>query len=1783
MGVSLTSTQIQTKMHSITQKLVLLFCLLIQMNIGWSQIDTTTLTINNQTACTGDTVFIPITVEDFTNVTGFQFSIGWDINQVEYLGICDLAIGTNASVISDIPIDPGAFSALWIDLNMVTTESLMDGDTLMVIKMNVLDIDANGIPIIFNFYTPAEIVIFDQDGNLQFFPPFLNNGTIFLNDTVNLMATAEPLTCADTLSSLQATANNPLTIYEWFGPDNFNSSLADTVTNQEGLYTVVGIDGNCVDTATVEVLFDTIPPMNLSVLGDTINCENTSVQIEGMSTDTGIAFSWEDPNQNILNGATQMVSEAGTYLLIAENTANGCIATDTLTVEENTTLPIAAIELNGAIDCVSDSVLLSVASTQENVVYEWQDATGAVLGTDTMFTAFDPTVFFLVATDTLNGCVTTVDTLVAEDTTPPLIAFNGTTELSCSMDSLTLEGTSFNPAVEFQWLDEQGTVLSPDSALLVTMEGSFTLEGTNPVNGCTSTETVIISSDFTTPEPSIISTENTLTCIQTNLVLEGSSNQAQSAFTWIDPNGEELTNNPDVLISETGIYEFIVTDLLNGCDSTITVEVLADTLAPDISLNTPEDLSCFVFETNLSISSTTPNAECSWLGFGDDCSISVNQAATYFASVTDPTNGCVAEDSLVVNQVSEPLTATPSVDGFIDCNNTSVNLSGGIALDNVVYTWVDEMNDTIGTGLILEVDTGGIYQLQMLDTLTNCIAEEAILVDENIAMPMAILAVNAEINCAVDSVALEATPGPNVTLVWVDEQGIELPSAFAFSAGTYFAQLMDTTSNCTALDSVEVLADLEEPLVELSFVGDSLITCTNNSVNLEAADDPLYTISWTNANGEEVSTLSNFTTENTGTYTATITNTMNSCVSSDSLIVGLSSDVPEAEIEVSNSINCEAEQATLSAISTNLNLTYEWFDEFGMSISVDSSFSTDIIGPYSLTISDTTNDCSTTLNTLVEGNTIEPDFELNGLMPLDCNVETITVSGNSMNADVVFQWLDEQGDVLVEQSTFDLSMPGMYALIGIDTVNQCQDTLTFEAMADFAAPEVSISAPNDTLTCTLEELQLEGMTNLNQTLIRWTNEAGDSLTNQLLLEVTEGGIYNLTVTNELNGCDSTATIVIETDTVAPPLTITTPMPITCQMETTILEIQSDTIGLECSWGGIVNDCSIEVSEAGMYTAMVTDPSNGCSTIDSIEVIENMVEYEVMPQVDGVIDCVNETVMLSPQGIIGNVVYTWLNTENDTIGLGPSIMVDSAGVYVLTLLDLFSGCISSGEVEVTEETDFPNTAVSVDNQIDCSNESVTLNATPEMDIEVEWQDATGNVLTEPIANIEGWYYAFFTNTMNNCTSVDSVEVFADLEEPSLVINIEGEEIITCDNPSVLLTSNSDFPENVVWTAASGGELGTGASLNTVESGTITATVSNPMNACTTSLTLTVGENTTPPAIDLMVESEFDCAEQEAVISTIENPDYQYEWTSNVPIENPDQAQLSIAEPGQYNLTVTNLINGCTASDVIEVAGASSSITNLDLSVEQPDCNSTDQFGSILVLNVPGGEAPYNFSLQGEEFGDKNTFLDLAAGDYLLGVTDANGCTYDTLISIFDANPHEVTIIADQNPVNLGDVAQLSLEFSVPENEIVEIQWFNQDSLICTGCNTLDVFLMENTTYSVLSIDANGCISNDVLELLIARNRRVFMPNVFSPNDDGFNDLLFVQGGDEIAIVHSMEIFDRWGELIYTVQNFNANDPNAAWNGKHGGQEASPGVYVYVVEVEFIDGEKVLFHGDVTLMR
>ena len=253
-------------------------------------------------------------------------------------------------------------------------------------------------------------------------------------------------------------------------------------------------------------------------------------------------------------------------------------------------------------------------------------------------------------------------------------------------------------------------------------------------------------------------------------------------------------------------------------------------------------------------------------------------------------------------------------------------------------------------------------------------------------------------------------------------------------------------------------------------------------------------------------------------------------------------------------------------------------------------------------------------------------------------------------------------------------------------------------------------------------------------------------------------------------------------------------------------------------------------------------------------------------------------------------------------------------------------------------------------------------------------------------------------------------------------------------------------------------------------------------------------------------------------------------------------------------------------------------------EANDPTCLDENGSLQFIEIIGGEAPYFYSIDGgQTFGDETFFDGLSPGTYQVVVQDAQGNILQDEEVIIPLQ--EITIDAGADvSLLLGESYQLNLLLNIAETQIASIQWIPAEGLSCTDCLNPIASPVETTTYTAIVTDLAGCIVETRVTIEIDPALAIYIPNVFSPNNDGINDIFRIYSREgTVASVREFKIFDRWGELVHIREEFLPEDPGAGWDGYFRGQLMNPAVFAYYAIIEFVDGSVGFFEGDVTLVR
>ncbi len=244
-----------------------------------------------------------------------------------------------------------------------------------------------------------------------------------------------------------------------------------------------------------------------------------------------------------------------------------------------------------------------------------------------------------------------------------------------------------------------------------------------------------------------------------------------------------------------------------------------------------------------------------------------------------------------------------------------------------------------------------------------------------------------------------------------------------------------------------------------------------------------------------------------------------------------------------------------------------------------------------------------------------------------------------------------------------------------------------------------------------------------------------------------------------------------------------------------------------------------------------------------------------------------------------------------------------------------------------------------------------------------------------------------------------------------------------------------------------------------------------------------------------------------------------------------------------------------------------------SIETISASCGEANGSI-TIEANGGTG-FEYSINANDFQQDNLFSNLYSGIYTVIIKNGNDCISTNEVQISDSPQLVISAIDRTHAVCGEDNGSFSIDVQGGTGQI-------QVSL--NGSSFQSDFSFDNLPagiFQIVILDEAGC-EVDTLITINQENCQIFIPNAFSPNDDGFNDVFKVYPHSDFkGDFRIFRIYNRWGALMYEAQNFSPE--NSGWNGTHKGKKLGVGVYVYFIEIEYENGDKEILEGDITIIK
>jgi|Laugresbdmm110sd_1035091.scaffolds.fasta_scaffold00063_12 hypothetical protein len=520
---------------------------------------------------------------------------------------------------------------------------------------------------------------------------------------------------------------------------NSSSTVANPNTSQPYTLTVTNNTNGCISTDQVVVSVNKTNPTANAGIDLTKTCtQNTNGASIGSSSVSGNVYSWSPSlglSSTSIANPTANPTVSTTYTVLITNSSNGCSNSDQVTVEVNQTPPLAGAGSDFTKTCISNVFGNSIGmSALPNVNYSWSPSTGLTASNiaNPVANPTSTTTYELTATSSINGCTATDQVVVSVNQNAPLSNAGSDFTKTC-VSNLSGNTIGINPisGITYSWLPSTGLtsnnianpIANPSQTTL------YTLTSTDVVNGCTSSDQVLVTVNNSTPT-AYAGLDATITCNQnTNGAVIGMPPVSGITYSWTPNNGLTSSNQSEVIANPNvnTTYTLTATNTANGCVSSDAVSVNIDITPPLV--NAGNDLVICQGEQVL-LNGTSNGVQVNWapsflVQNPNQLSTEGNiSGTTTFTLTATANNGCMAQD-----YVTAQISIVPS-SGL----NTSYEICQNETLDLIVNSGVTCSWSGIYTGVGNSVSLGGLESGLLNLNLTNndgCAASETISVVVN--------------------------------------------------------------------------------------------------------------------------------------------------------------------------------------------------------------------------------------------------------------------------------------------------------------------------------------------------------------------------------------------------------------------------------------------------------------------------------------------------------------------------------------------------------------------------------------------------------------------------------------------------------------------------------------------------------------------------------------------------------------------------------------------------------------------------------------------------------------------------------------------------------------------------------------------------------------------------------------------------------------------------------------------------------------------------------------------
>jgi len=957
--------------------------------------------------------------------------------------------------------------------------------------------------------------------------------------------------------------------------------------------------------------------------------------------------------------------------------------------------------------------------------------------------------------------------------------------------------------------------------------------------------------------------------------------------------------------------------------------------------------------------------------------------------------------------------------------------------------------------------------------------------------PLVANALSADVQCngVNDGSVTLSVSGGTATYSYAWSNSATTQSLTAVGPGSYSVTVTDN-HGCTQTAS----AIITEPTAISAAASAVDIGCnggTDGSVTLSVNGGTApYTYAWSNS-----ATTQNLSGIAAGTYSVTITDD-NNCTHTASVVItepaGMSASTTVADVSCNGGTNGSV---NLSVSGGALPYTFSWSNS-----ATTQNISGVAAGTYSVIVTDN-NGCERTTSVSIT----EPAVMSASVISTDiaCNGQTngaVSLTVNGGTAPYTYAW----NNSATTQNISALAA-GTYSVIVTDN-NGCTQT------SSVSVTEPVVISASATATNALCNNGTNGNANLSVSggtgpyAYSWNNSATTQNISNLA-----AGTYSVVVTDD-NGCTQTASVIVTEPGAI--LSTATATNVLCNGGTNgnvNLSVNGGTAPYTYAWNNSAITQDISNLAVGTYSVIITD-DNGCTQTSSITVTQPNAIVPSTTVTDVLCNAgTNGDVNLSVNGGTAPYTYAWNNSA-----ITQDISNLAAGTYSVIITDN-NGCTQTSSVTVTQ----PNAIVATTTGTDVlcnggtngdANLSVNGGTAP---YTYAWNNSA---TTQNISSLTAGTYSVVVTDNNGCTQTASVVV----TQPGVIVAMSTTIDVACNNGTNgnvnLSVNGGTAPYTYAWSNSA-----TTQNISNLGAGTYSVIITDN-NGCTQTSSVTVTQPNviaaTTTASNVLCNGGTS-GDANLSVNGGTSP-YTYAWSNSATTQN-----ISNLAAGTYSVIITD-DNGCTQTSSVTVTQPNAIVATTTATDVLCNAGITGDAN----LSVNGGTAPYTYAWSNSA--TTQNISNLTAGTYSVIVTDDNGCTQTTNVTVSEPLPISSTL--DSTDASCGTCPNGSADLTVNGGTApYTYAWSNSST-------SEDLINVLPGTYTVIITDNSGCqytdsivvnFSTSVVEAQVVSGVHLY-PN---PSNDG-NITISLQGehsGDAILFV----LYDLTGQIVYQENFTGAN--------------------------------------------